>query len=128
MSTTGHAIRIEPSDKQVRVEVDGVTLADSAGARLLFETGHAVRYYLPKADVRMDLLTSTDTGTTCPFKGEAEYWSVDAGDGVHEDLAWSYSDPIPQSEEIAGLIAFYDERVEVYVDRVRAERAVTSSA
>jgi uncharacterized protein (DUF427 family) len=118
---SGHTIRIEPAGKHVRVEVDGVTVADSAEARLLFETGHAVRYYLPKADVRMDLLTPTDTETTCPFKGAAEYWSVDAGEGVHGDLAWSYSEPIPQSEEIAGLIAFYDEGV-------RAQRAVASSA
>ena len=67
-------VDILPSSRHVRVEVDGVTIAESASPRLLFETGLPVRYYLPKPHVRLDLLTRTDTATHCPYKGRAEYW------------------------------------------------------
>jgi uncharacterized protein (DUF427 family) len=112
-------IDILPSSRHVRVVVDGVTIAESANPKLLFETGLQVRYYLPKTHVHMDLLTPSDTVTRCPYKGQAEYWSVRAGDEVLADLAWSYRTPLPESQAIAGLIAFYDEKVDVYVDGVR---------
>ncbi len=75
--------------------------------------------------MRLDLLTPTDTVTHCPYKGQAGYWSVRAGDAVHEDLAWSYRTPLPESQKIAGLIAFYNEKVDLYVDGVRQERPST---
>lgn len=118
-------VDILPSSRHVRVEVDGVTIAESASPRLLFETGLPARYYLPKTHVRLDLLTPTDTVTHCPYKGEASYWSVRAGDAVHQDLAWSYRAPLPESQKIAGLIAFYNEKVDLYVDGVRQERPST---
>jgi uncharacterized protein (DUF427 family) len=111
-------IDILPSSRHVRIELDGVPIAESSHPRLLFETGLPTRYYLPKTHVRMDLLTHTDTVTHCPYKGSAEYWSVRAGDAVHEDLAWSYPTPLPESERIAGLVAFYNDKVDVYVDGV----------
>jgi uncharacterized protein (DUF427 family) len=116
---------ILPSSRHVRVEVDGVTVAESASSRLLFETGLPVRYYLPKTHVRMDLLTPTDTVSHCPYKGQAAYWSVRAGDKVHEDLAWSYGTPLPESQKIAGLVCFYNEKVDIYVDGVLQERPST---
>jgi uncharacterized protein (DUF427 family) len=118
-------VDILPSSRHVRVEVDGTTLAESTSPRLLFETSLPVRYYLPKTHVRMDLLVPTETETNCPYKGQAEYWSVRTGDGVREDLAWSYRTPLPESQKIAGLIAFYNEKVDIYVDGVREERPKT---
>ena len=118
-------IDILPSSRHLRVEVDGVTIAESASPKLLFETGLPARYYLPKTHVRLDLLTPTDTVTHCPYKGRARYWSVRAGDSVHEDLAWSYPTPLPESQKIAGLIAFFNEKVDLYVDGVRQERPST---
>jgi len=118
-------VDILPSSRHVRVEVDGTTIAESPSPRLLFETGLPVRYYLPRTHVRMDLLASTDSVTHCPYKGEAEWFSVRAGDTVHEDLAWSYPTPLPESQNIAGLIAFFNERVDIYVDGVRQERPST---
>jgi uncharacterized protein (DUF427 family) len=114
-------VDILPSSRHVRVEVDGVTIAESSSPKLLFETGLPVRYYLPKTHVRMELLTPTDTVSHCPYKGQAEYWSVRAGEAVHEDLAWSYRTPLPESERIAGLIAFYNDKVDLYVDGVLQE-------
>jgi uncharacterized protein (DUF427 family) len=118
-------VDILPSSRHVRVEVDGVTIAGSGSPRLLFETGLPVRYYLPKTHLRMDLLMPTDTVTHCPYKGQAEYWSVRAGDRVNEDLAWSYPTPLPESQKIAGLVAFYNEKVDLYVDGVRQEQPST---
>jgi len=118
-------VDILPSSRHVRVEVDGATIAESASPRLLFETGLPPRYYLPKTHVRLDLLTPTGTVTHCPYKGQARYWSVRVGDSVHEDLAWSYPTPLPESQRIAGLIAFYNEKVDLYVDGVQQERPST---
>jgi uncharacterized protein (DUF427 family) len=118
-------VDILPSSRRVEIEVDGVTVADSTHAMLLFETGLPVRYYVPKTDVRLDLLTETDTVTHCPYKGAARYWSVRAGDAVHDDFAWSYPTPLPESERVAGLVCFYNEKVDIYVDGVQQERPKT---
>jgi uncharacterized protein (DUF427 family) len=106
----------------VRVQVDGVTVAESPNPRLLFETGLQVRYYVPKTHVRMELLEPTDTVTHCPYKGQARYWSVRTSKDLHEDLAWSYRAPLPESTKIAGLVAFYNERSDIYVDGERQPR------
>jgi uncharacterized protein (DUF427 family) len=121
-------VDILPSSRHVRVEVDGVTIAESTKPTLLFETGLPARYYLPRTHVRMDLLEATDTVSHCPYKGQAEYWHVRAGDAVHADLAWSYPTPLPESQKIAGLIAFYNEKVDLHVDGVRQERPSTKFA
>jgi uncharacterized protein (DUF427 family) len=121
-------VDILASSRHVRVDVDGVTVAESDKPRLLFETGLPVRYYLPKTHVRMDLLAPTYSVSHCPYKGQAEWWSVRAGDGVHEDLAWSYRTPLPESQKIAGLIAFYNEKVDIYLDGVLQERPHTQSS
>jgi uncharacterized protein (DUF427 family) len=114
-------VDILASTRNVRVEVDGVTVADSRSPHILFETGLPPRYYLPKTDVRLDLLEHTDTVTHCPYKGQAEYWSI----GDHEDIVWSYRTPLPESQKVAGLVAFYNEKVDTYVDGVLQERPKT---
>ncbi|MCT9930876.1 DUF427 domain-containing protein [Planotetraspora sp. A-T 1434] len=114
-------VDILASSRHVRVEVDGVTVADSRSPRILFETGLRPRYYLPKTDVRLDLLHRSDTVTHCPYKGQAEYWSVGEGEGG-KDLVWSYPAPLPESQKIAGLVAFYNEKVDLYVDGVLQPR------
>jgi uncharacterized protein (DUF427 family) len=118
-------VDILPSSRHVRIEVDGVTVAESNKPTLLFETGLPARYYLPKSHVSMDLLIPTESETHCPYKGQAEWWSVRAGDSVREDLAWSYRTPLPESHKIAGLVAFYNEKVDIYVDGVLQERPRT---
>jgi uncharacterized protein (DUF427 family) len=118
-------IDILPSSRRVRVEIEGVTVADTTEAQFLFETGLPARYYLPKSDVRMDLLTPTDRVTACPYKGTARYWSVTVADTGYEDIVWSYDNPLPESERITGLIAFYNEKTDIYVDEVLQERPIT---
>jgi len=111
----GHQITITPSTLHVEVSIDGETVAESDRPVLLDETGLPTRYYLPREDVRTELLRPTSRSTTCPFKGQASYWSVDVGGTVHDDLVWSYEAPIPAAQGIAGLMSFYNDRVEVAV-------------
>jgi uncharacterized protein (DUF427 family) len=104
------------SSRHVQVVVDGVTIADSVRPTLLFETDLVTRYYLPLSDVRTELLEPSTSVTHCPYKGAASYWSVRIGDRVHEDLVWTYRTPLLESQKIAGLVCFYNEKVELIVD------------
>lgn len=118
-------VDILASSRHVQVALEGVTVAESHHPRLLFETGLPTRYYLPKVDVRMDLLVPTDTVTHCPYKGAAQYWGVRIGDELFPDYAWSYRHPVAESVAIAGLVAFYNEKVDLVVDGVAQERPKT---
>jgi uncharacterized protein (DUF427 family) len=118
-------IDITPSSRRVRVEIDGVTVADSTNGSFLFETGLPTRYYLPKVDVRQDLFTPTDRATSCPYKGTARYWSVGVNGSSLENVVWGYDTPLPESQKIAGLVAFYNEKVDIYLDEVLQERPKT---
>lgn len=118
-------IDVRRSASRLQVEVDGVQLADSTSARLLFETWLPPRFYLPREDVRMELLKPSATTTTCAYKGHASYWSVEVGGRVHDDLAWTYEQPLSDGTEVAGYVTFYDERVDVIVDGERRARPVT---
>ena len=113
---TGHTITTTPATVHVEVSLGGQKIAESDRPVLLDETGYPTRYYLPREDVRTDLLRPTSTRTTCPFKGEASYWSAEVGGEVHEDVVWSYESPIPQAKEIEGLMCFYPDRVTLTVD------------
>jgi uncharacterized protein (DUF427 family) len=113
--TTGHTITVRPADSRVEVRVGGTTVAASDRALVLHETGLRPRYYLPREDVRTDLLKPTEKATACPFKGQASYWSLELGDETWVDLVWSYETPIPERADITGLLCFYDERVELLV-------------
>jgi len=114
------------SNRPVRVELDGVVLADTASPVMVFETGLPTRYYLSRTDVDFARLIPTDTVTACPYKGKTSgYWSVRAGGTVHKDLAWSYDFPTRQLLPIAGLIAFYNEQVDIVLDGQRLERPRT---
>jgi uncharacterized protein (DUF427 family) len=116
-----HRVDVRESARPVRIEVDGDVVAETARARLLFETSLPVRFYLPREDVRVDLHASARR-TYCPYKGEASYWSVDAGRRRRADLGWSYEQPLPDAVAITGLVAFWDERVDVFLDGERRER------
>jgi uncharacterized protein (DUF427 family) len=116
---SGHTITITPGQAHVVITLGGEKLAESDRPVLLDETGLPTRYYLPREDVRTDLLRPTDTATTCPFKGQASYWSAQVGGETYEDLVWSYETPIPQAEGITGLMSFYPDRVELTVNGER---------
>jgi uncharacterized protein (DUF427 family) len=106
------------SSRHVRVEIDVQTVAETRRPVLLFETGLPARYYIPKQDVRMDLLQPTESTSRCPYKGVARYWSATIGDRTIKDVVWSYPAPIPEIPKIENLLSFYNERVDLYVDGV----------
>jgi uncharacterized protein (DUF427 family) len=105
-----HRITTRPYAGRVRVVRDGVTLADSTRAVRLDETGAPARYYLPRDDVRLDLLTRSRKTSHCPFKGDATYWSAPGA----PDAFWIYESPSePDAQAIAGMLAPSPRRVDV---------------
>jgi uncharacterized protein (DUF427 family) len=113
------------SSRHVRVVVDGITVAESSSPRILFETGLPPRYYLPLTDVRMDLLEPSETRSHCPYKGTASYWSLVVEGRRYDDALWCYRSPFPESQKIAGLGCFYNEKVDLYVDGAPQDRPRT---
>ena len=116
-----HRIDIVHSSRHVRVERDGVLLAESTRPALLFEPPLPVRYYLPPEDVRDDLLSPSETRTFCAYKGEASYLSL----ADEADIAWTYPAPLREAAEVTGRVAFFNERVDLVVDGTPLERPVT---
>ena len=122
-----HRVDVLRSSRHVVVSVGGQVLADSRRPSILVETYLPKRYYLPRADVRLDLLEPSATTSRCPYKGVASYWSYPgdgSGPGV-ADVAWSYRAPIPELPKVEALVCFFDERVDVTVDGVRQDRPAT---
>ncbi|TPG35869.1 DUF427 domain-containing protein [Mycolicibacterium hodleri] len=114
------------SHRHVRIELDRTVLAETRSPILLFETGLPTRYYIDRTDVSFEHLQPSDTETLCPYKGTTTgYWSVLIGDAVHQDLAWTYDYPLPSVAAIAGLVAFYNEKLDIVVDGLRLLRPST---
>ena len=114
------------SMRTVRVEVAGTVLAESSSLVMVFETGLPTRYYLDRTAVRFGLLTPSATVTACPYKGTTSgYWSFRDGETVHEDIAWAYDFPTRQLLPITGLVAFYNEKVDTFLDGQLLDRPVT---
>lgn len=118
-------VDVVPSDRHVVVELDGEIVADSRRPHALFETTLPTRWYLPLEDVRQEMLAFSESVSRCPYKGTASYWSVRVGDTLHNDVAWTYPSPILECPRIAGLVSFFDERVDLVIDGVRQERPHT---
>jgi uncharacterized protein (DUF427 family) len=114
------------SDRQLRVELDGAVLAESRSPVMVFETGLPTRYYVNRTDIRFEHLVPSGTVTSCPYKGTTSgYWSVQVNGTVHKDLAWAYDFPTRQLLPIAGLVAFYNEKVDTFLDGEPLDRPRT---
>jgi uncharacterized protein (DUF427 family) len=107
-----HRVDVRRSSRPLRIELDGAVLAETTSARMLFETSLPTRFYVPWEDIAVALRPSARR-SYCPYKGQASYWSTDTA----EDVAWSYEDPLPELGVIKGLVAFWDEVVDVFLDR-----------
>ena len=117
------------STRTVRIEEKGVVLAESDSPVLVFETGLPTRYYLNRTDVDFTKLVFSDTVTSCPYKGTTTgYWSSRIGDRLHPDVAWTYDFPMRELLPIAGLIAFYNEKLDIVVNGELLERPHTGPA
>lgn len=114
------------STRSVRVEFEGVAFAEAASTVMVFETGLPTRYYFDKTAVDFDRLIRTDTATECPYKGRTtDYWSARSAGVELTDIAWSYAFPTRQLLPIAGLVAFYNEKLDIIVDGQREDRPIT---
>jgi uncharacterized protein (DUF427 family) len=115
-----HRIDVRVATRQVEVRHAGTVLATSDRVHVLTETMLPVRYYFPRNDVRLDLMTRSDTSTVCAYKGTAAYFAVDG-----DDLAWTYEQPLHDALDVKDEIAFFNERVDLSVDGVQVERPRT---
>jgi len=113
------------SSRHIKVVLDGVTVAETERPYLLFETSLPTRYYIKPEDVKFELLNPTETHTQCPYKGEASYWAATVNGREFKDIVWSYPDPIPEIPKIKGLLCFFNEKVDIFVDGEREERPQT---
>lgn len=112
-----HRVDVAASSRHVKAVVGGVTVAESERPMMLFETGLPPRYYLPVTDVRLEHLTPTSTVTRCPYKGNANYYTVKAGGKTLEDVVWTYQTPLPEALRVTGYLCFYSEKLDAfYVD------------
>ncbi|TDC46687.1 DUF427 domain-containing protein [Jiangella ureilytica] len=118
-------IDVRSSSRHVVISVDGVVLAETTRARLLFETHLPTRTYVPRSDVRLQLLEPSETRSWCAYKGHARYWSARIGGELHRNLAWSYEDPLSDGVEVKDHITFFDEKVDVTVDSTPVPRPVS---
>ena len=112
----GYEVTLEPCPKRLRVLFNGETVADSARAVLLRETGILPVYYFPEADLRMDLFERSDHSSYCPFKGDASYWSLAVGERRAENALWGYETPYDEVAELAAYRAFYWNRVDRWLE------------
>jgi uncharacterized protein (DUF427 family) len=119
-----HRIEARRTSRKTRIELDGVLLAESSRAVLVYETSLPTRFYLPAEDVVADQVPSARR-TACAYKGEASYLSFSVNGRERRDLAWSYPEPLDGLEKIRGLVAFFDDVLDVYVDGRRRERPRT---
>ena len=111
--TKDHPITIEPIAERVSVIWRGRTIGESERALELREAGYKPVAYIPREDIDMNLLERTDRVTTCPYKGEANYYSIRDGSNRDDNAVWTYERPKPEVAEIATHLAFYPNRVEV---------------
>ncbi|MBO9532612.1 MAG: DUF427 domain-containing protein [Solirubrobacteraceae bacterium] len=110
-----HPITITPTAGRVTVKVGDTVVAESDRAVTLQESNYPGVQYLPLDDVDQTLITSTDTATYCPYKGDASYYSITTPAGTIDDAIWSYAQPYEAVSEIAGYVAFYPNKVELTV-------------
>ena len=117
----GVRVDVLPSSRHVVAAVDGAVLVDSRRPSILFETRLPPRFYVPRPDVRLEKLHASPTVTHCPYKGAASYWSYEG----YEDLLWTYPAPLPESQRVLGLVGFWTEKVDLWLDGVVQDRPRT---
>lgn len=110
-----HKVEEQRLEQRLQVEADGHVVADSDDVILVREDKHPERYYFPRADIRMDLMEPSTSTSECPFKGEAHYFNLKAGNRQLDDAAWTYEHPYEEHAALAGRVAFYDDREEIAV-------------
>ncbi|MBC9875878.1 DUF427 domain-containing protein [Bradyrhizobium sp. INPA01-394B] len=108
-----HPITITQNPRRVRVTAGDIVIAESTKALTLKEARYPAVQYLPREDANMALLERTARTTHCPYKGDASYYSVKAGDKTLDNAIWTYETPFPAMAEISGHLAFYPDKVKI---------------
>ena len=111
-----HRVDVRSSSRRVVIRRDGEVIADSSRPKLVFETGNPIRYYLPLADVRIELLSKSDYVSACPYKGDGQHWHLSSNGNAVENVAWSLPHPLPEGLAAVDHVCFYPKKIEVEVD------------
>jgi uncharacterized protein (DUF427 family) len=111
-----HRVDCRPTNRGLRVVVAETTLVDTSDTMVIFETALAPLLYVDPSHVRTDLLRRSNTTSYCNYKGYATYWSAVVGDFVVEDVAWSYDEPMPETQPIKGFFSFDAGRADVVAE------------
>ena len=120
-----YVMDLDPVPFRVRAAFNGEPVIDSGRALVMFELGHAPVYYVPRGDVRMELMTPTGRATHCPYKGDASYWTLAVGGKTVENAVWSYEDPYAEMAGLKDLIGAYWDRFDAwYHDEERVDGPV----
>jgi uncharacterized protein (DUF427 family) len=120
-----HRVDVLDTSRRLRISLEGEILAETTRGKVIFETGLPPRWYVPREDVREELLVPSEKRTGCAYKGFASYWSVRLGDRVEEDLVWTYREPRHDAVRIKDYLAFFNERTDIEVDGEQLERPTT---
>lgn len=108
-----HPITITPNPRRVRVTAGDIVIAETSKALTLKEAKYPAVQYVPREDANMALLERTDRVTHCPYKGDANYYSVKADGKTFDNAIWTYETPYPAMTEISGHLAFYPDKVKI---------------
>jgi uncharacterized protein (DUF427 family) len=106
-----HKVEEQHLRERMQVEVGGRIIADSKDVIRMREDGYPDRYYFPRSDINMDLMERSSSTSNCPFKGQANYYSLNVGDRHLDDAAWTYEDPYEEHTALKGRVAFYDDEI-----------------
>ncbi len=115
-SHPGYRVELLPHPGVARVRLGDLLLAESSNALRVLETDHVERLYLPETDVRFELLEENPHHSVCPFKGQADYWTLTASQPPVEDVFWTYREPFPEVAGLKGYLGVYHEKVQVERD------------
>ncbi len=108
-----HPITITPNPNQIRISAGGTEIASTDSALTLKEASYPAVQYIPRSDANMALLTRTALVTHCPYKGDANYFSITVGDKTIDNAIWTYEHPFDAVNQIAGHLAFYPDKVKI---------------
>ncbi|MDQ4041704.1 MAG: DUF427 domain-containing protein [Actinomycetota bacterium] len=121
-----HRVEVLDTSRQVKVSVAGEVVAESARVRVLYETTLPPRWYLPREDVRTEVLEPSDARTGCAYKGFASYFHVRIADTFEDDLVWTYPEPRVEAQRVEGYLCFFNERVDLEIDGELQKRPITA--
>ncbi len=110
-----HTVKVSPASERVRITFDGELLVDTTEALKLEEASYPAVYYVPRKDVKMELLERTTHSSRCPYKGDASYFTLNGKHADEMNAVWTYEPPFDEVIAIKAYLAFYPNKVQIAI-------------